>query len=132
MEPVGLAWFFLSGLAALIYQVVWARELELVFGSTLYAVSTILSVFMAGLALGSILFGRIADKHTAPLRLYGFLELGIGLYALLTPWSFKLLRVIQPALPDFFRGSGSGFNLFGFIFSLIVLAGFILLWLKTC
>lgn len=121
IEPVVLAWFFLSGMAALIYQVIWARELELVFGSTLYAVSTILSVFMAGLALGSILFGKIADKHLTPIRLYGLLEVGIGIYALLTPWAFKLLTVIQQSLPDFLRGTSAGFNPFSFVFSFVIL-----------
>ena len=54
--------FFFSGLASLIYEVIWARKLGLVFGTTEYAISTILAVFMAGLALGSFLFGRVVDK----------------------------------------------------------------------
>ena len=62
-------WFFFSGMAGLIYEVLWSRQLGLVFGTTLYAVGTVLAVFMAGLALGSFLFGRLADKTDNPLRL---------------------------------------------------------------
>lgn len=121
IEPVVLTWFFFSGMVALVYQVIWARELELVFGSTLYAVSTILSVFMAGLALGSILFGKIADRHKEPLKLYGAIEVGIGVYAMLTPWLFKSLEMVQQGLPDAVRGGSAGFNPFSFIFSFVIL-----------
>ena len=56
--------FLISGMAALTYEVVWVRLLTLTFGTTTYAVSTVLFSFMSGLALGSYLAGRIADpKH---------------------------------------------------------------------
>jgi len=73
--------FFCSGAAALIYQVVWVRSLSLVFGGSHLAVTTVLAVFMAGLALGSRLFGRRAEDRSALLRLYGMLEIGIALSA---------------------------------------------------
>jgi spermidine synthase len=76
---------FVSGACALIYQVVWIRQLLLIVGTTTAAVSTVLSVFMTGLGLGAWLFGSAADRTRAPLRLYGYLELGIGLYALVLP-----------------------------------------------
>jgi predicted membrane-bound spermidine synthase len=76
---------FVSGAAALIYQVVWVRQLLLIVGTTAAAVTTVLSVFMAGLGLGAWLFGAAADQSRVPLRLYGYLEIGIGLYALLLP-----------------------------------------------
>src|SRR5512136_833852 len=75
--------FFLSGAAALMYEVAWVRSLTLVFGGSHLAVTTVLSVFMGGLALGGFLLGRLADKAARPLRLYGLLELGIGAFALL-------------------------------------------------
>jgi len=74
--------FFLSGASGLIYEIVWMRKLTLIFGSTVYAVSTILAVFMGGLALGAFVFGRIADRSDRPLRMYILLELGIALSAL--------------------------------------------------
>jgi predicted membrane-bound spermidine synthase len=76
---------FVSGASALVYQVVWVRQLLLIVGSTAAAVTTVLSVFMAGLGLGAWLFGAAADRSRMPLRLYGYLEIGIGLYALLLP-----------------------------------------------
>jgi len=57
---VGLFCFFFSGAAGLIYQVVWTRMLTQIFGNTTYAIATVLSAFMAGLAIGSYLFGQIA------------------------------------------------------------------------
>ncbi|MBI3009935.1 MAG: fused MFS/spermidine synthase [Candidatus Omnitrophica bacterium] len=87
------ACYFLSGALGLVYQILWLRKLLLVFGSTVHAVSTILAVFFMGLALGSWLFGKWIDKHEqAGLRWYGYLELGVGLYALLTPILFDSIR----------------------------------------
>ena len=60
--PLVLALFFLSGALALVYQVVWARMMTHIFGSTALAVGTVLAGFMAGLALGSWVAGRIADR----------------------------------------------------------------------
>jgi spermidine synthase len=77
--------FFFSGATGLIYEVLWTRLLGLVFGHTVFAITTVLSAFMAGLGVGSYLFGKVADRHAHPLRLYGLLEVGIGVYALLTP-----------------------------------------------
>lgn len=74
--------FFLSGASALIYQLIWLRELGLVFGNTTYATSAILTAFMGGLALGSYLFGKYADRVKSSLRLFAWLELGIGLSAI--------------------------------------------------
>lgn len=74
--------FFLSGSAALIYQVVWVRSFSLVFGGSHLAVTTVLTVFMGGLALGSYLIGRYANRFSAsPLKVYGWIEIGIALSA---------------------------------------------------
>ncbi len=77
--------FLVSGATGLIYEITWTRVFGVVFGNTVFAVSTVLTGFMLGLALGSWLLGRIADKSSHPLKLYAFLELGIGAYALLFP-----------------------------------------------
>ena len=74
--------FFLSGTSGLMYEVVWVRMLTRVLGSTVYATSTVLAAFMAGLALGSYLAGRWIDRSVRPLAWYVGMEVGIGLTAL--------------------------------------------------
>jgi spermidine synthase len=84
--------FFRSGAAGLVYEVLWTRQLTLVFGVTTYAVATVLATFMGGLALGSHLFGRWIDRRSSPLLVYALLEAGVGAYALLVPSLFVGLR----------------------------------------
>ena len=86
--------FLLSGAAGLIYEVVWARQLVLVFGNTTQAVSAILTGFFGGMAIGSAVGGRVADRVRRPLRLYGLLELSLVAVVLLTPVSFRLLHEV--------------------------------------
>ena len=90
-----LVLFFLSGACTLVYQVVWVRMLVLVFGTGAFAVSTVLTAFMAGLALGSFYFGHLADKSENNLRLYAFLELGIAAFALAFPFILSGLDEIH-------------------------------------
>jgi spermidine synthase len=86
--------FFLSGAAGLVYQVVWSRLLNEIFGVTVYAVATVLATFLAGLALGSVVLGRLADRRDQPLRFYGWLEIGIAFSALL---GLLTIRLLDPA-----------------------------------
>ncbi|HVI92353.1 MAG TPA: spermidine synthase, partial [Anaeromyxobacter sp.] len=74
--------FFLSGAAGLIYQVVWSRLFEQVFGVTAHAVTAVLATYLGGLALGGWLLGHAADRSRSPLRLYGWLEIGVAATAL--------------------------------------------------
>jgi spermidine synthase len=90
--------FFASGAAGLVYQVLWTRQLSLIFGVTTYAVATVLATFMGGLALGSFVLGRMVDRSRNPLAWYALLELGIGLYALVVTPLFHSLRVPYVAL----------------------------------
>ena len=75
--------FFFSGLAGLIYQILWLRMIDKVVGSAPFAVATVLTIFMGGLALGSYLAGRTIDRISSRanlLSLYGKLEVAIGIY----------------------------------------------------
>ena len=80
---------FLSGASALIYQVIWIRKFGLVFGVHVFSMTTVLTAFMAGLALGALYFGKLADRTRNPVRLFLFLEFGIGAFALLFPFTFE-------------------------------------------
>ena len=86
--------FILSGAAGLIYEVVWARQLVLVFGNTTQAVSAILTGFFGGMAIGSAIGGRLADRVRRPLRMYGLLELVLVVVVILTPITFRLLHEV--------------------------------------
>jgi spermidine synthase len=93
--------FFFSGLCGLMYEIVWLRMLGLVFGTTVYAASTVLAAFMAGLALGNFYFGRFSDQTKGNLlRSYAFLEAGIGISALLVPVIFSGLSGISGTLSN--------------------------------
>ena len=89
---------FLSGFAALVYELVWQRLLNLVFGVSTLSVSAVLAAFMGGLALGSLAVARTADRTRRPLLLYGWLQAAIGVTALLVPWGFEAVTSLYPAL----------------------------------
>src|SRR3989338_910719 len=89
-RPLILLIFFLSGASGLIYEIVWTRLLSLVFGVSSFAISTVLTVFMAGLGIGGYTFGKLIDKRGNPLKVYALLEILIGLYAILLPNIFSL------------------------------------------
>lgn len=113
--------FFLSGASGLIYEVLWTRLLGLVFGHTVFAITTVLSAFMAGLGLGSYLFGKIADRHPHPLRLYGILEAGIGVYALLTPMLLSKAEALYIPLYRSLELSFLAFSLAQFLLIFLIL-----------
>ena len=73
--------FFCSGATALVYEVIWSKYLSQMFGSTIQAQTVVLAVFMGGLALGNCIFGGKSDRFKRPVRVYGELEMTIGLYA---------------------------------------------------
>ncbi len=112
------ACLFLSGLTGLIYQVVWLRMLVLVFGHTVQAVTMVLAAFMAGLAAGSFLWGRQRGGH--PLRTYGGLEVGVGLYCATMPLLLSWVPALHAELGRRLGASATGGVQFAGIFGLLV------------
>jgi predicted membrane-bound spermidine synthase len=75
--------FLVSGGLGLGYQVLWSKYVLSFLGVSAYSYATVLAAFMAGLALGAWLFGKTADRVASPLKLYAYLDLGVGVYAIL-------------------------------------------------
>jgi predicted membrane-bound spermidine synthase/tetratricopeptide (TPR) repeat protein len=118
---VGLFCFFFSGAAGLVYQVVWTRMLTQIFGNTTYAIATVLSAFMAGLAIGSYLFGKIADRGKNDFLLYGLLEAGVGIYGFAVPWLFALAQKAYGPIFGLNESYPFLFNLVLFFLSFVLL-----------
>lgn len=85
MRKVIILLFFASGLSSLIFQVVWQRKLFTIFGVNLECTTVIVSVFMAGLGLGSLLGGWIAKRLVrGHLAVFGVAEIVIGIYGFIS------------------------------------------------
>ena len=88
-------YFFFSGLAGLIYEVLWVRLFVMVMGGTVYSFTTVLVAFMAGLTLGGWLGGKYADRmKQSPLLVYGILEGLIGIYCIFIPLLISFLNPV--------------------------------------
>src|SRR5207245_10667066 len=90
--------FFLSGASSLIFETIFTRLLTYTFGNTAYAVSTVLSGFLGGLAVCAFVLGGWLDRRAPSLRFYGGLELLIGVYCLFIPSLFGWLTESYVAL----------------------------------
>ena len=101
--------FFLSGAAALAYEVVWVKLLTLQFGSAAWSISTVVASFMAGLGAGGAWAGRRADRIRRPLRAYALLELGIAFFGVV---SVPLLRNMAGILDPLYHLTDGYFALF--------------------
>ncbi len=97
--------FFCSGAVGLVYEVVWSRQLQVLFGSTAFSVSAVLTAFFSGMALGSYCLGKWGNRGH-PLRVYALLEIGLGLYIITMPVLMRSLDRIflylAPSLTEHF------------------------------
>src|SRR6188474_2640940 len=89
--PLLLVLFIGSGCAALIYEIVWFQLLQLVIGSSAVSMGVLLGTFMGGMCLGSLFLPRVISAREHPLRVYAYLELGIGVFGLLLLFGMPLL-----------------------------------------
>ncbi|QRX84198.1 fused MFS/spermidine synthase [Glaciimonas sp. PAMC28666] len=100
--------FFISGAAALVYQVLFAKELTLVFGSTAAATLTVLATFLGGMAIGSLIGAALAARVTRPVLVYALVELSIGAYCVATPTLFSLIQWVYVGLATNLSPEASG------------------------
>lgn len=106
--PAMLLLFIGSGCAALIYEIVWYQMLQLVIGLTTISLGLLLGSFMGGMCLGSILLSKLVKRSQHPLRVYAFLELGIGAIGLLELW-------LMPAVGEFYTAHAGGHDYWNII-----------------
>src|SRR5438309_527892 len=104
-KTIVLLGFGISGMVALIYEVVWTRLLILIFGSTVYALSTLLTAFLGGLALGSFFVGRNLHRIKDYYFAFAIVEICIGLYGILFPFLLSNLQYTYYFLYETFQHS---------------------------
>jgi spermidine synthase len=93
-EPFLVPWLLLfagSGCAALIYEIVWFQLLQLVIGSSAISLGLLLAAYMGGLCLGSAALPRLVSARLHPMRVYAFLELGIGAFGIVALFGIPLI-----------------------------------------
>lgn len=115
--------FFFSGFAALIYQVIWQRWLVFYTGISSISISLIVSAFMAGLGLGYLAGGHLADRagKNRPLLLFVLAESGIGLFALFSKSIIYDWLYLSDALQ-----AGSGFRIYLVLFLILLFPTFLM------
>ena len=128
-SPIVYLLFFISGITALVYEIVWTRMLTLVFGHTVFSVSIVLAAFMAGLGLGSYLFGYAIDHLPetnssssggdvpAALLIYGWVEILICVSGVLLSLLFANFSGIYASLHSFIPESIPLQNLIKIVFA---------------
>ncbi|HVH62134.1 MAG TPA: fused MFS/spermidine synthase [Candidatus Dormibacteraeota bacterium] len=126
LEQLVLGLFIASGAAGLIYQVVWSRELVLLFGNTSQAISTIVTAFLAGLGGGALAGGALASRSRNPLRLYGSIELGVAVLAVGLPYIFPLLGGVYGSAYTSVSAEQLGLIRFGLAFCAVTPATFLM------
>jgi spermidine synthase len=120
--------FLLSGATGLAYELVWTRELYQFFGSTIHSITTVVAAYMGGLGLGATVLGRLADRKTNAARLYGRLEIGIGVFGLASAWVLQVvglayLGVARALTPGLWTGSAIKF---AFAFTVLLVPTFLM------
>jgi spermidine synthase len=90
--------FFFSGFASLIFEILWSRQFVTVFGNSSYAISVVLSAYMAGIGLGGIFGGRLADRAKNRAGIYAVILTLISIWALFIPLMLDSLRTAVPGL----------------------------------
>lgn len=113
--------FFLSGAVGLLYEIVWFRRLHLVFGVSSFAVGAVVAAFMLGLAVGSRWAGSSRWLRNNPLVAYGWLEIGIAVFALAFPALMGLLEGIYVALFGLLEGHYLVLSVARFLLGLVLL-----------
>jgi spermidine synthase len=112
--------FTFSGSFGLIYEVLWQRQLSLIFGSTLSSTTAVITAFMGGLAIGSWIFGVLSQTFKHPFKVFALLQIGIGVYCLGMPLYFRIIQSIHLVVYNSLGGSFS-LELLRFLMAVVIL-----------
>ena len=124
-----LCCFFLSGFAALLYEVVWLRQFAIIFGTSEFALAVVLSAYLAGLSLGASVAGRFVHRVQRPVLTYAILELVIAGTAVAVPIALQFARVV---LVELFGGQAEPTDAGGIFQILFIIAStFIIIMVPT-
>ncbi|MBW2972717.1 fused MFS/spermidine synthase [Candidatus Woesearchaeota archaeon] len=110
-----------TSFSSIVYEVVWGRHLSFVFGTSAFAITTVLTAFMAGLAIGSLYGGRLIDRIQKKYQFLAYTEIGIGLTCLATLYVLKVINYPYFWIYEMFQGSLFIFTMVLFLFCFIVL-----------
>ncbi|MHC4636575.1 MAG: fused MFS/spermidine synthase [Planctomycetota bacterium] len=113
--------FALSGFTALVYEVTWTRVLSMIIGSSVYAFSIMLTAFLAGIVLGSLLFAKFFNQLKNQITLFGLAEMIIGFSVLLLIPLFGILPFIFVDIFKQFQNTFYGFQMMQFIMVFLVM-----------
>jgi len=116
--------FFFSGIAGLIYEIVWVRFLTMFVGGSAFSVSIVLTIFMGGLALGSGIAAKLTDRLMRPhqmLKAYGLIELAIAVYGIFFLWIMSALNPFYALLYHNLSHNYLLYNIVSAIISMLVL-----------
>lgn len=122
-SAVALLLFFFSGVAGLMYQVIWTRQLGLVFGNTALSASTTVGAFLCGLGLGARLAAPLLKRGWRPGALFGALETFVAIYSLALSWTLPRLLPLSSILVNSLGGEASpafALGRFVVVFSLLL------------
>lgn len=114
--------FIISGIAGLIYEVMWMRNFSLVFGSTTRAASAVLAAFFFGMAIGNMLGGRWAKDRAGALLRYGLAEFAIALGALIVIAWVNFYQAHYPELYQSRLAAGGGLTVIQLLLAFLAMA----------
>ena len=105
-EPASMVWarlgvyacFFLTGATSLVFEVLWSCQFVTVFGNSSYAVSVVLCAYMTGLGVGGLIGGKVADRITRRMAVFGVVQVGVAGWAMAMPLLLAWFRDLAPAL----------------------------------
>ncbi len=117
-KAIYLSCFFISGFAALLYQVVWVRQLEILLGSSTLSATAVVSSFMGGLAIGAALSSRFINRIKSPNSAFATIQIFLAVFAVAFP---ALIDLAAPVISFFYNTATASYSLAVFAVAFLIL-----------